>query len=148
MSSHSRRRRPASRGAALAEVGIIISLLLIVTFSVLDFAGLFWTFLAFQNGVSQATRYAVTGNSMTGLTRDQSIRLAMRNSTPGFTIADADFTFYNVSQNSSGTGGPNDIIQVTVVHNWPLYTPGMRAFFTNATVTIRASATMKNEPYA
>jgi Flp pilus assembly protein TadG len=141
------RRRPSSRGAALAEVGIIISLLVVVTFSILDFSGLFWTFLAFQNGVSQATRFAVTGNTMSGLTRDQSIRQAMRNSTPGFTINDGDFTFYNVSKNIAGTGGPTDIIRVTVAHDWQLWTPGMRTFFNNGIVTLRVSATMKNEPY-
>jgi Flp pilus assembly protein TadG len=141
------RRRPAARGNALAEVGIIISLLVVVTFSIFDFSGLFWTFLAFQNGVSQAARYAVTGQTSGALTRDQSIQQAMRNSTPGFAIADSDFTFYNVTKAIAGTGGPNDIIRVTVAHNWQLYTPGARTFFTNGIVTIRVSATMKNEPY-
>lgn len=142
------RRRPSARGTALAEVGIIISLLVVVTFSVLDFSGLFWAFLAFQNGVSQASRFAITGNTTSGLTRDQSIRQAMRTSTPGFAISDSDFTFYNVSKNTSGTGGPSDIIRVTVAHDWQLFTPGARAFFNNGIVTLRVSATMKNEPYA
>ena len=144
-------RRP-SRGTALAETGIIITLLIPITFAVLDFAGILYAFQAMQNGVSQATRYAVTGNhgtdgSGTALTRDQSIRQAMRAATPGFQIADNAFTFYNLSQGTPDSGGPNDIIRVTVVYDWQLLTPFLRPFFQGGYVTIRVASSMRNEPY-
>jgi len=147
-----RRVRRWSRGAALAETGIIITLLIPITFAVLDFAGILYAFQAMQNGVSQATRFAVTGNNGTdasgaALPRDASIRQAMRAATPGFQIADNAFTFYNVSKGTPDTGGPNDIIRVTVAYDWQLLTPFLRPFFPGGYVTIRVASTMRNEPY-
>ena len=145
-----RRVRRWSRGAALAETGIIITLLIPLTFAVMDFAGILYAFQAMQNGVSQATRFAVTGNHGTdgsgaALTRDESIQQAMRAATPGFEIADNAFTFYNVSKGTPDTGGPKDIIRVTVAYDWQLLTPFLRPFFQNGYVTIRVASTMRNE---
>jgi Flp pilus assembly protein TadG len=147
-----KRARPSSRGVALAEAGIILTLLIPLTFSVLDFAGILYAFLAMQNGVSQATRYAVTGNHATdssgaALSRDDSIRKAMRAATPGFAIGDDAFTFYNLSKGTPDSGGPNDIIRVTVAYNWQLFTPFLRPFFDGGYVAIHVASTMKNEPY-
>ena len=69
----------------------------------------------------------------------------MRNATPGLTLADGEFTFYDLTTQSSGTGGPNDIIQVTVTHPmllpmvWPLVGNG-------GVINLSVSATMRNEP--
>ena len=147
-----RRVRRWSRGAALAETGIIITLLIPITFAVMDFAGILYAFQAMQNGVSQATRYAITGNHATdtsgaALSRDDSIRQAIRAATPGFEIADNAFTFYNVSKGTPDTGGPKDIIRVTVAYDWQLLTPFLRPFFAGGYVTIRVASTMRNEPY-
>ena len=147
-----RRVRRWSRGAALAETGIILTLLIPITFAVMDFAGILYAFQAMQNGVSQATRYAITGNHATdssgaALSRDDSIRQAMRAATPGFEIADNAFTFYNLSQGTPDSGGPNDIIRVTVAYDWQLLTPFLRPFFAGGYVTIRVASTMRNEPY-
>src|SRR5882724_11181092 len=139
-----RRDRRSSYGTALAETGIIITLLIPLTFAVLDFAGILYAF--------QATRFAVTGNygtdaSGAALPRDASIRQAMRAATPGFQIADDAFTFYNVSKGTPDTGGPNDIIRVTVAYDWQLLTPFLRPFFDGGYVTVRVASTMRNEPY-
>ena len=147
--SGSRRR---VRGQALVEAGIIMSIMVSLAFIVLDFAGIMYAFLAMQNGVSQATRFAITGNtsqdsSGTTLSRDQSIRQAMRSSTPGFQILDSNFTFYNLTKSTSGTGGPNDIIRVSVSYDWVLLTPFLRPFFPSGKVTVAVASTMRNEPF-
>jgi Flp pilus assembly protein TadG len=154
MRSQGRTGRISSRGSALAEVGIIIPLLTLVTFSLIDFAGVFYAYLTLQNGVSQATRYAVTGRRMsdpgnagTSLSREDSIRSAMRQATPTIRITDDEFAFYNITTGASGTGGPNDIIRVTVNHDWKLLSPVLWPFFNADKIRITASATMKNEPF-
>ncbi len=38
----------------------------------------------------------------------------MRQATPTLPIPDGNFSFYNVTKGVSGTGGPNDVIRVTV----------------------------------
>ena len=129
-----------------------MSILVPVTFTVLDFAGILYAFLAMQNGVTQATRFAITGNSATDssgttLSRDQSIKQAMRTSTPGFRLDDDAFSFYNLTKSTSGTGGPNDLIRVTVNYDWQLLTPFLRPFFPSGRVTVAVASTMRNEPY-
>ena len=70
-----------SRGATLIEAAIITPLLLLLTFAIVDFAGLFYCYLALENGASQATRYAITGNVVSGSSREDSIKSAMRAAT-------------------------------------------------------------------
>src|ERR1700737_5178074 len=87
-------------GSNLIEAAIITPLLLMVTFAIIDFAGLFYVYLALENGVSQATRYAITGNQMADpnnpalqLSHEDSIKSAMRQATPTLTINDSPFPF-------------------------------------------------------
>jgi len=68
----------------MIEAAIITPLLLLLTFSVVDFASIFYVYLALENGLSQATRFAVTGNKMddplnpgSKLNRADSIKMAM-----------------------------------------------------------------------
>jgi hypothetical protein len=143
-------------GATLLEAAIITPLLLLLTFSIADFGGLFYAYLALENGVSQATRQAITGsttddpgNPGTPLSRAESIKAAMRSATPTLTIPDDAFTFAHMPVGSTswlgGTGAPNDIEKVTVTYKWPLMTPLLRPFFTGGELTMKVESMMKNE---
>ena len=98
-------------GGSLVEAALITPLLLLLTFGIMEFATMFYVYLALENGVSQATRYGVTGNLKddpmnpgTALNRVQSIRLAMRQATPTLTIPDAEFTFSHLPAGGSRVG--------------------------------------------
>jgi Flp pilus assembly protein TadG len=141
-------------GANLIEAAIITPLLLLLTFSIVDFGSLFYAYLALENGVSQATRFAVTGNAMTNpsggtMSREDSIRAAMRNATPTISIPDSAFSFSHMTVGSSswvsGTGGPTDIEKVTVDYSWALLTPLLRPFFPGGKVHLQVQSAMKNE---
>src|SRR5437762_7563857 len=87
-----------SQGTSLVEAAIITPLLLLLTFAIVDFGALFYVYMALENGVSVATRFAITGNTLTApggaaLSRTESIKLAMRRATPTLTIGDGDFGF-------------------------------------------------------
>ena len=56
------RRLKDSKGTSLVEAALITPLLLLLTFGICEFASLFYVYLALENGVSQATRFGVTGN--------------------------------------------------------------------------------------
>ena len=58
------RRLRDTSGTSIVEAAIITPLLLLLTLSIVDFGVLFYVYLALENGVSQATRFAVTGNLM------------------------------------------------------------------------------------
>ena len=80
-------------------------LLLLLTFSIVDFACLFYVYLALENGASQATRYAVTGQVQAGMTREQSIKAAMRTATPTLTLDDGMFSFSHLPPGGTSLGG-------------------------------------------
>jgi hypothetical protein len=106
-----------------------------------------------ENGVSQATRYAVTGQQMDDpnnmgqkLSREQSVKSAMRAATPTLSISDSCFQFYNLTKGTSGTGGPGDLIRVTVNYDWSALTPLIRPLF-NGQIHLTVQSTMKNESF-
>jgi hypothetical protein len=133
----------------MLEAAIVTPLLLLLTFSIVDFGAAFWVYLALENGVSQATRYAVTGQQVSGLTRAESIRQAMRTATPNLTIDDGDFTFEYMRPGTavwlSGTGAEGDIGKVTINYTWTFFTPLMRAFFDGGSLEMKVASAMLNE---
>jgi hypothetical protein len=144
-----RRRLKSSRGSNLLETALLLPLLLLVTFSIIEFGAMFYAYLALENGVSQATRYGVTGAVSGTLSRQDSIKAAMRDATPTLTIDDSMFTFAYLPQGGSawlsGPGGPGDIEKVTVNYTWDFMTPLIRPFFTNGQLQLQVSSSMKNE---
>jgi len=123
---------------------------MLLSLSVVEAAMLFFAYLTLQNGVTAATRFGVTGqdpNDDDHPTRhEDSIMRVMRDAT-GLKLEDGEFTFYDITTQSSGTGGPNDIIQVTVTHPWLLISPMVWPLVGNGgVITLRVSAMMRNEP--
>jgi Flp pilus assembly protein TadG len=136
-------------GANLIEAALITPLLLLLTFSIVDFGSMFYVYLSLESGVSQATRYVVTGASVGGASRPDSIKAAMRSATPTLTIPDGAFSFSHMPAGGSsfvaGTGGPGEVERVTVDFDWEILTPLMRPFFTDGKVHFRVESSMKNE---
>ena len=150
------RRLRDTAGTSIVEAAVITPLLLLLTFSIADFGALFYVFLALENGVSQASRYGVTGNLLddpanpgTPLSRTDSIKTAMRQATPTLTLPDSAFTFSSMAPGAGGwtggTGGPGDIEKVSVDYTWSLLTPLLRPFFTGGQIHLRVDSAMKNE---
>jgi Flp pilus assembly protein TadG len=147
--------RRTEAGTNLVEAALITPLLLLLVFAVVDFASMFFVYLALENGVAQATRFAVTGNTLedpdegTTLSREQSIRLAMRNATPTLTIEDEAFSFSHLPAGTttwvSGAGGPSDVEKVTVRYTWDVMTPLMAVFFDDGQIEFTVESAMKNE---
>jgi hypothetical protein len=145
-----------ANGSNLIETAFVLPLLLVLTFSIIDFACLFYVHLALENGISQATRYAVTGNLMDDpdnpgeyLSREDSIKAAMRQATPTLTIPDDAFSFEYLPEGEDdwvdGTGEPGDIVKARVDYTWDILTPLMQPFFDNGQIHLIAESAMKNE---
>ena len=150
------RRWKDCSGSNLLEAAMITPLLLVLTFGIIDFGYMFYVYLALENGVSQATRYAITGAQMAdpnnagqNLSRQDSIMSAMRQATPTLTLQNTDFSFSFMSPGSSswssGVGGPNDVGKVTVRYTWRPVTPILTPFLTNGRLDISVDSVMKNE---
>jgi Flp pilus assembly protein TadG len=150
------RRLRDTAGTSIVEAAIITPLLLLLTLSIVDFGALFYCYLALENGVSQATRFAVTGNLLddpsnpgTNLSRDASIKLAMRQATPTLTLPDSAFTFSSMPPGGTawgpGSGGPNALAKVSVSYTWTFFNPMLWAFFSGGQITLNVESAMKNE---
>src|SRR5262245_61127975 len=104
------RRARDTRGTSMVETALLLPLLLLLTFALMDFGIMFYAYLALENGVGQATRYGVTGNQMEGLSREESIRSAMRDATPTLTLEDDAFSFSHMVPGGNvwlaGAGNP------------------------------------------
>ncbi len=136
----------------MIEAALITPMLLILTFAILDFSMILYTWLTLESGVSQATRYGVTGNLMGGMSREESIRQAFRNATPTLTVADGAFSFSHMSGGggggwTGGTGQPNDIEKVTVNYTYDLMVLGllMGPLFNTTEINFSVESAMKNE---
>jgi Flp pilus assembly protein TadG len=131
-------------------MALVLPLFFLLTFSIVDFASMFYVYLALENGVSQAARFGVTGNVKDELSREDSIREAMREATPTLTIDDGAFSFSHLKQGTTnwlpGPGEPNDVSKVRVTYTWALMTPFIRPFFPNGEINIAVESAMLNEP--
>jgi hypothetical protein len=145
-----------ARGTSLLEAAIITPLFLLLTFSIVDFGGLFYAYLALENGVSLASRYGVTGRQLddpanpgTPLNHQETLKLAMRQGTPTLTIPDSAFSFAHRAPGGgvwvSGTGGPGELERVSVDYTWTFFTPIVGVFFPNGQLNLRVDSAMKNE---
>ena len=144
-----RRLLKGTSGANLIEAALITPLLLFLTLSIVEFGALFYVYLALENGVTQATRYGVTGSQMGELSRGESLKSAMRQATPTLTIFDEAFTFSHLPPGGTawigGPGGPDDVEKMTVDYTWTLLTPLLRPLFTDGQVHFRVESSRKNE---
>ena len=156
MASRVVKRLGDAKGTTLLEAAIITPLFLLLTFSIVDFGGLFYAYLALENGVSLASRYGITGRAMddpanpgTPLNHQETLKAAMRQGTPTLTIPDSAFTFAHRSPGGgawvAGTGGPGELERVSVDYTWRFFTPIVGVFFTNGEVNLRVDSAMKNE---
>jgi Flp pilus assembly protein TadG len=145
-----------AKGTSLIEAAIITPLFLLLTFAIVDFGGVFYAYLALENGVSLASRYGVTGRQLddpanpgTPLNHQETLKLAMRQGTPTLTIPDSAFSFAHRAPAGAvwvaGSGGPGDLERVSVAYTWTFFTPLVGAFFPNGQLNLRVDSSMKNE---
>ena len=144
------RRLKGDEGANLVEAALLLPLLLFLTFAVVEFAAVFFTYLSLEHGVSEASRYGITGNQIAGMSREDSIRTVLREATPTITLADNQITFSHLQRNGTvwlaGAGAPNEVEKVQVDYTWDIITPLLRPMFTSGRIPLRVNAAMKNEP--
>jgi hypothetical protein len=138
-----------TEGANMVEAAIVLPIVLLLTFGTIEFSSVFYAYLTLQNGVSQATRYGVTGNTNGSMSRIDSIKNAFRQATPTLVVPDSAFRFEHMPPGGSawlgGTGAPGEVEKVTVTYTWAFFTPLMRPFFPTNRMIITVDSVMRNE---
>ncbi|HVP50072.1 MAG TPA: TadE family protein [Candidatus Bathyarchaeia archaeon] len=144
--ANTRNRLRASSGQNIVEFALVAMIFFFVSFSIIDFSYLFFVKLTLQNAVRQAGRYAITGQSMDGHSRHDSIMQTVQRTSLGLATS-ANTTVCSAGGGCSSGGGPGDTVTVTVSYRYRCLTPFVAAFFTDGTYTIRESSSFKNEPF-
>jgi len=151
-------KRSNDSGQALVEVALSLSIFLLLTMGVMDFAFMFNNKLTLQNAVRQAGRYAITGNCIMGangcsLSRYNSIIQTLENASVGLINANnvsSDVIISCIPQGGgcpNPAGGPGDAVVLKVTYPYNFITPLIAPFFHNKPLTINVSATFVNEPF-
>jgi Flp pilus assembly protein TadG len=143
------RRLKDDDGANLVEAALVLPLVLWVIFAGVEFGGIIYAQMTLQNGVTLATRYAITQQVMAGKTRQASILYTLNADTPSLTIDPSTVTFTHLIPGTStwvaGDGAPGSIEKVAVDYSWHLQTPFMPYILGASSITLHAEASMKNE---
>jgi Flp pilus assembly protein TadG len=145
------------RGNSMLEAAIVTPLLLVLTFGIVDFAMMFHIYVSMESGVSQATRYAVTGatkedpdNPGIQMGREGTIKAVMKEASPSLDVDAMTFSFSHMAPGgsswSSGAGGPGDISKVSVHYDWTPVTPILPHFLTGGKMSMTVESAMKLEP--
>ena len=77
-------RRKRCRGAEIIEVTLILAPLLGITFLLLDLSLAIFLRSTFQHAVREGVRYAITGQTKTGLCQDDSVKQVVQANAIGF----------------------------------------------------------------
>jgi Flp pilus assembly protein TadG len=133
----------------------------LLLFGVIDFSWALFNQMNVQDAVREAGRYAATGNTVSGLSRNASIvqvlnSYAMQSgaSIQSVTISSVygGSASYNETTSqftgTGGAGGPSDTVTITATCSLPLLTGIIGQFFSaNGTYNFTASATFRSEPF-
>ncbi len=149
-------RWESSKGQAVVEMAMVILLILFLIVAITDFSILFYVYQSMEHGISEATRYGITGQQMPDpnnpgyyLSREDSMKMVMRRFNPIIVLDSSSFTFEHLSGTvwTAGSGGPGDITRMTVNYNWKPITPVISGIFSGGQIPLRVSSTVKNEGF-
>lgn len=150
-----KRRRIRQRGNAMLEAALALPPLLMILFATIDFSIAILVKNTVQASVREGVRYAVTGQTVSGLGQDESIRTIVENNSLGFLNSSngdslISITYYNPNSlavvNGLGSNAPGNIVQVQVTGlSWAWMVPYARS---SAPLQISATSMDIVEPNA
>jgi Flp pilus assembly protein TadG len=150
-----RSRRNGQRGNAMLEGALALPPLLMLLFATIDFSIAILVKNTVQSAVREGVRYAVTGQTVSGLGQDQSIRTVVENNSLGFlNSSNGDsliaINYYNpatlTAVNGVGSNAPGNIVEVQVTGlSWVWMVPYARS---SAPLQISATSMDIVEPNA
>ena len=143
-----RKLRRNSSGQSLVEFAIVLPLLLMVFFGIFEFGRFYFTKLTLQHAVREATRFAVTGNTLTDpetgdpISRANSIvRVILENTN------NLDVDLAGVTITPADGGGPEEIVRVRVDFQYDLTMPLIQNIVPDGHVNFSFSTAMRNEAF-
>ncbi len=137
----------STRGQGLVEFALVLPLVLFLFFGVFEFGRFFYSRLTLQHAVSEAARFAVTGNVLPDtlgnpMSRAKSIIEVIHKSANTLEV-DVD----RVTIDPADAGGPGDVVRVSANFTFQFMIPGYTSMFPDGQLEFSVSTAMKNEPF-
>ena len=142
-----RRLRGESRGAAMVELALVITMLMMLFSGVFEFGRFYYSRLTLQHAVREAARFAVTGNVLNDaqgnpMTRVASIQQVIQQKAYNLSVNVND-----ISVVPADGGAPGEVVTITTVFRYDFVVPPVKQFFPPGYVDFTISTSMKNEPF-
>lgn len=149
------RNRNGRRGSSFVEAAFVFIPLMAVIVAIFDYSLVIMTRSTLQHAVREGLRYAITYQTMSGMSHDASIREVVKNNALGFlnSVNGSEnpckicIRYYNPNTLAFTTeNDPGNIIEVAVEnHTWNWIAPLMRSS-TPLQITVRASDRTESLP--
>ncbi|MFV1986013.1 MAG: TadE/TadG family type IV pilus assembly protein [Gemmatimonadota bacterium] len=140
-------RKLDQRGQSAVEFLLALPLALLLLAGIFEFGRHFYTRLSMRNAVSEAARFAVTGQTLTDPMTGQP--MARSTSIVQVIIDRAAALQINVTQirlNPADGGGPGQIVTIDATYQYAFVLAPVAKFFGNGFIDFTVSAAVMNEP--
>lgn len=146
-SSWLRRLRGSSRGTAMVELALVITMLMMLFSGVFEFGRFYYSRITLQHAVREAARFAVTGSVLNDAQGNPMTRLASIQQTIQSKAYNLNVNVNDITIVPPDGGGPGDVVTITTVFRYDFVVPPVKQFFPPGYVDFTISTAMKNEPF-
>lgn len=136
----------ASKGNSMIEFAFVMPVLMLLLLGTFEFGHLFYVQLTLESAVREATRLALTGGTIPGLSRAESIVERIRQVAPGLDVQPGQVAIIGPG-GAGDPGGPGDLVTIRVDYDIEMLTPIVGALFPDHRQHFSISFISRNEPF-
>ena len=130
----------------MIEFAFVLPVLLLLLLGTFEFGHLFYVQLTLESAVREASRLALTGGSLPGYSRAESIVERIRQVAPGLEVQPGQVTIIGPG-GAGDPGGPGDTVTIRVDYDVEMLTPIVGALFHDGRQHFSVSFITRNEPF-
>jgi len=137
------------RGSTFLEFAVVFPLFGLLMMGTADVGRSLFYLTTLQHAVREAGRFVMTGNTVPGMTRPESVVWAIRRYSR-IHVDEENIDVSSISADGSvkpGPGGPGDVVAINVRYDVPMITPLLGALLPQGHYTVSAATTFKNEEF-
>lgn len=138
---------PCERGQSAVEFVLAIPIVLFVLAGIVEFGRHYHARLTLKHAVSEAARFAVTGQVLSdstgaAMTRAESIAETIRDRAAGLDVLVSDLTI-----TPADGGGPGEVVTIAATYRFQFVLPPIKQLFPQGYVDFSSATSVLNEPF-
>jgi Flp pilus assembly protein TadG len=152
---HGSGMRQRARGSIFIETAFTTAAFVLLLLAVLDLGRMQYYRVSLAHAVSQAARFATTGNTLTeddgsSMSREDAIIAKIKQLSQNLNLAPSDVDITSRDGQGvvhNGAGGPGDVVTIEVSYSVPVVAPVLRGFFPQGKYGFTCSTSFRNEEF-